>query len=193
MNDSLGYSYSNGHLHALDPSSCDLEYIHRSYRQPYRNRPIFLNKNFKNYLLGESYRASGTDCMKLSVNFTLAVTIVHELAHQAWYYLAGQRRYKNYDEPEVQSEGFTELGWSWEKSVFGDGCLNSKIDGKYGALGLHMVPRFRSNLDNVVIDCLSFEYPISCYWLLGFFLKRKWQEFDRLSGDQHSGMETTEF
>jgi hypothetical protein len=153
--------------------------IHRSYHLPDQARPILINDKYKRYLLSEKYPANNSACMAVAVNWNLAITMVHELAHQTWFCL--MTRWSG--EPLFNiDDGYTELGFSWEASVYGDGRIGGYIDGRYGLPGLKMSPTFRSTVDNAIIDNMSFHYPVDRLWMHSFFLKKTWEEFNQLSG-----------
>lgn len=118
--------------------------------------------------------------MAMSVNWYLAITLVHELAHQCWFLMSEGT---DMDEPFFNKDDrYSELGVSWQASIHGDGYAFGRPHRTYGLLFLHFEPNFRSNLDNSIVDNKSFCYPLCPLWVHSFFLRKTWKKFNKLSG-----------
>jgi hypothetical protein len=158
---------------------------HRKYRATRNALLVIIGKEYRRYIRSDQYLAPAAACAALRVNWELAITMVHELAHQFWQHCSAPRT-KKFGEPVLRKgDRKAELGESWEQSIYGEAFFGHSINRTYGILGHEVTPRFRSLVDGRMID-FDFRYPPDPYWLHSFFLKAKWEEFSRVSEEERS-------
>lgn len=143
-------------------------------------KPIVLNSKFRAYFLSDHYSMSMSPCKALSTQWYLAFTMLHELAHAFWFCMRTRCRNKREPVHDIR-DGFSELGVSWETSLYGDVFINGDLDIQHGMLGLGMQRNFRSKVNNAIIDNVLFRFPVDPLWIHSFFIKATWTKFNRLS------------
>ncbi|KAF2011272.1 hypothetical protein BU24DRAFT_495488 [Aaosphaeria arxii CBS 175.79] len=138
-----------------------------------KHHHLRINVNYFRFLL----RGDSNEVQRIQTNWMLASTFVHELAHAFFTAKTG----KKLKEPLFDIDHWdTDLGWAWERWMWGPGRFNGSPCPTTGIQEFTWRPEINYPLNPSIRRQGFMTYEVHVRWLHEHFLEETWNRLDAL-------------